>query len=165
MAAAQTHERKFGRVSGWNDSFNRRYRLAVRQTRHPQRFGAVRGCDFYRSDCKPTHSGTYAARRRHLVRASNSTAIAATCLVTQQYVSKLVSALAPDTSYNDSKTKLVERGGKTYTQNTAAIGKAPRACCGRAASAGLHQSRDRRRQLNRQLGHRAPWRLRLALLA
>src|SRR4029077_9323087 len=60
-------------------------------------------CDFYRSDCKPTHPGTYAARRRHLVRASNSTAIAATCLVTQQYVSKLVSALAPDASYNNSK--------------------------------------------------------------
>jgi hypothetical protein len=109
-------------------------------------------------------SATSGSRGGIRIDASNSTAIAATCLVTQQYVSKLVSALAPDTSYNDSKMKLVERGGKTDTQNTAAIGKAP-APVVVEPPAPAHQSHDRRRQLNRQLGHRAPWRLRLALLA
>jgi hypothetical protein len=59
----------------------------------------------------------------------------------------------------------MQRGGKTYTQNTAAIGKAPAPVVVEPPAPGLHQSRDRRRQLNRQLGHRAPWRLSLALLA
>ena len=50
------------------------------------------------------------------------TKIAQACGVSQQLVSK-VARETPDASYHDSKMRTVERGGRTYQQDTARIGE------------------------------------------